>query len=108
MAEIQIIADNETLNFRLSNCSAEMGSNKRLAVSFKRLNYYLDGSDILIPFEETTKIGILNEILDILSKFDLSKTLSEETTLDVANYAREEALFDEFSKKARTLLGVYL
>lgn len=103
MAEIRIVLDIEHLNFRLSNCSTEAGLNKRLAISFKRLNYIADGPDILIPYEEKTKIAILKEISDILAKFGLSQTLSEETSQDLANYAREEAMFRVFTEKARAI-----
>jgi SNF2 family DNA or RNA helicase len=62
-----------------------------------------DGDRLLIPFREGTEIKTLQEIQDLLEKFSFAPQLSAETKLEVASFEREQALFFEFSEKARDI-----
>ena len=103
MAEITIHVDHDRSDFVLLNCVKELTEDKRLVMSLKRLGFQTEESNILIPFEENTKISTLSEIQHLLVKFGFSKALSSETIEDVKNFEREERLFGEFSNKARTI-----
>lgn len=103
MADITIHVDHERSNFVLLDCANQLISDKRLVMSLKRLGFEVEQPDILVPFEEKTKISTLSEIQNLLSKFGFSKALSNETVEDVQSFEREERLFGEFSEKARTI-----
>src|SRR5690606_27173969 len=103
MAEITIHIDHARFNFILLNCANQLTSDKRMVMSLKRLRFEVEQSNIIIPFEETTKIPTLSEIQNLLSKFGFNKVLSKETSEDVQSFEREERLFGEFSEKARTI-----
>ncbi len=100
MTDIAIKVDLDNSNFILLDCADQLTKNKRLAVTLRRLGFETDGTDILIPFNEKTKISTLDEIQRLLSKFGFSRTLSEETIEEVKSFEREESLFKEFSEKA--------
>lgn len=103
MAEVTIHVDHDRSNFVLQDCVKELTEDKRLVMSLKRLGFQTEESNVLIPFEENTKISTLSEIQHLLNKFGFNKTLSSETIEDVQNFEREERLFGEFSNKARTI-----
>jgi len=103
MAEITIHVDRDRSSFVLIDCADQMTNDKRLVMSLKRLGFQVEQSNILVPFEEKSKISTLSEIQNLLSKFGFNKALSKETTEDVQSFEREERLFDEFSEKARTI-----
>jgi hypothetical protein len=103
MAEITIHIDHERFNFILLDCANQLASDKRMVMSLKRLGFEVEQSNILVPFEEATKISTLSEIQNLLSKFGFNKVLSKETAADVQSFEREERLFGEFSEKARTI-----
>jgi SNF2 family DNA or RNA helicase len=77
--------------------------NKRLILSFKRLDYYIEDSIIHIPFRDESQIQVLQEIQKLLNKFGFKQDLTEESKQEVQNYNREEELFKEFSEKAKSI-----
>ena len=103
MDEITIHVDHNISNFVLVGCSKQLISDKRLKMSLKRIGFSISGPDILIPFEEKTKISTLDEIQRLLSKFGFSESLTKETIEDVQSFEREKTLFKEFSEKARSI-----
>lgn len=103
MAEITIHVDRNRSNFVLVDCADQLTGDIRLVMSLKRLGFQVEQSNILVPFEEKSKISTLSEIQNLLSKFGFNKALSKETTEDVQSFEREERLFDEFSEKARKI-----
>lgn len=103
MNEIAIHIDHENSNFVLLGCSELLTNDKRLTMSLKRIGFQVADPDILIHFEEKTKISTLDEIQRLLEKFGFKKSLTEETVKDVESFEREERLFKEFSEKAQSI-----
>jgi len=103
MDKITIHIDHINSRFILINCADQLTADKRLLTSLKRLNFQIYFGDVLIPFEDKTKIVVLDEIQNLLNKFGFEKTLSKETIDDVQSYEREERLFSVFSEKARKI-----
>lgn len=95
--------DNDSSHFRLSGDLANMLRNSRLVVSLRRLKFSQSAEQIIIPFEEKTKIKTLQELQMLLEKFSLEPSLSDRARAEVASYAREQALFREFSEKAKAI-----
>lgn len=78
-------------------------NNRRALMSFKRLSYRYSEDKLIIPYEQKTKILTLQTIERILSKFDISTDLGEETKEELASYDREQENFVTFSEKARKI-----
>jgi len=90
-------------HFTVTGNIQEISQNKRLLLSLKRLDYIIKDEIVLIPFTHETQIPILHEIQGLLSKFGFQQDLSEEAKRDVESYVRENALFEEFSTKAKSI-----
>lgn len=103
MNEIAIHIDHQNSNFVLLGSSELLTNDKRLTMSLKRIGFQVADPDILIHFEEKTKISTLDEIQRLLEKFGFKKSLTEETVKDVESFEREERLFEEFSEKAQSI-----
>ena len=74
-----------------------------MQLSFKRLDFSQRNNDVLIPFDDNNKIKILQEIQHLLIKFGYNISISENISLDIKSFEREENLFQEFSQKARSI-----
>ena len=82
----------------------ELLSERRASVSLKRLGAKeTEVPELLIPFEEKTKIFTLKSIDDLLSKFDAQVELGESTVAEVSAYSKEQENFQSFSDKARKI-----
>jgi len=100
---ISIVEVKEECFFVIKDFVNEICENKRLLASLKRLNVEIENKEIKIPFREEIKIIVLQEIQSLLLKFDYSTELSENIKSEVANFDRENQLFDEFSSKAYSI-----
>lgn len=100
---IQIHTDNENKSFVLKGDTKELLKNSRLVFSLKRLKFSQDGEDFSVPFEDHSKIKILQELQMLMEKFSISVALSEETKEEVSSFDREQRTFKEFSEKARDI-----
>lgn len=100
---IQIHTDNENKHFLLTGNASSLLKNARLLFSLKRLKYSSRGESVCVPFEETTKIDVLQQLQIILEKFSIEYGLADETRSEVASFDREQRLFREFSEKARNI-----
>ena len=89
--------------FVLRNSIDEIKENKRILISLKRLNASIFDTEISIPFKKETKISILQELQNILEKFDYSSSLTQSVISEVENFDRENKLFEEFTKKAYSI-----
>lgn len=103
MDEITIHIDQETSNIILHNCAGVLTSDKRLLMSLRRLGFQVSNQDVLIHFEDATKITTLDEVQRLLEKFGFKKSLTEATIKDVESFEREDRLFDQFSEKAQCI-----
>jgi SNF2 family DNA or RNA helicase len=100
---IEIHTDNGSKHFLLTGDTEDVLKNVRLVFSLKRLGYIHKDRKILIPFEDATKIKILQELQALASKFLFTTNLSEETRNEVSSFDRELRMFDEFSDKAENI-----
>jgi hypothetical protein len=100
---IEIHTDNGNKHFLLTGDTEGVLKNVRLVFSLKRLGYTHQDEKIIIPFEEATKIKILQELQALASKFSFTTNLSEETRNEVSSFDREMRMFDEFSEKAENI-----
>lgn len=104
MASSLIIhANHATNSFVLTGDLAAVFSNTRLIFSLKRLKYISEREKIIIPYEEKTKIKILQEIETLLNKFLFDVSLASETKDDLLSFEREQSLFQTFSDNARAI-----
>lgn len=100
---IEIHTDNGSKHFLLTGDTEGVLKNARLVFSLKRLGYVHKDDKIIIPFEDATKIKILQELQALAGKFSFTTNLSEETRNEVSSFDRELRMFDEFSDKAENI-----
>lgn len=100
---LKIQIDIENQGFLLVGDVQSLLKNSRLLFSLKRLRYSLVAENILIPFEERTKIKVLQELQMLMEKFLVEIELSNETKEEVSSFDREQRTFKEFSEKARDI-----
>lgn len=97
---IQIQTDSEKMCFLLTGDTSALTSNSRLLFSLKRLKYTSLANAISIPFEQHTKIKLLQELQMLMEKFSIGFSLSDGTRNEVLSFDREQRMFREFSEKA--------
>ncbi len=90
-------------SFIISGRFNELLNNKRLSLSFNRLNVSIENESFKIPYREESQVKTLQEIERLLVKFGYKIELSINTKKDLESYDREEKLFEEFSEKARSI-----
>ena len=78
-------------------------TNKRLLLTLKRLNYKASDNKINIPYRAENQIQILQEIQNLLLKYEFIYKLSFGTKKDVESFDRENSLFEEFALKAKSI-----
>lgn len=100
---IKIDINNDSSSFIISGNKSDIIKNKRLTLSFKRLEYSIDNENIIIPFREETQIKTLQEIQRLLSKFGFEQELTTNTKNELESFDREEKSFEEFSEKAMSI-----
>lgn len=101
--KIKIPIDIEKDHLLIRNQVPELLDNKRMRLTLRRLGYSIENDSIQIPFHSETKIDTLQEIINLLNKFDYETELSDNVEKDVNNYRREEQLFEEFSNAAKLI-----
>ncbi len=100
---IYIDIDNALSSFKLTGGIVNISINTRLVFSFKRLSYSSFDNYILVPFNEKTKIKILQNIISLLEKFDFKIKLTNETSNEVSSFEKEEKSFAVFSNNAKNI-----
>lgn len=100
---IEIHTDNGSKHFQLIGDVEGVLNNVRFIFSLKRLGYIHKDDTILVPYEDNTKIKILQELQSLSNKFSFTVNLSEETKNEVSSFDREVRMFDEFSGKAENI-----
>ena len=100
---IEIHTDTERQHFLLTGNIEEVLSNARFLFSLRRLGYVHKDKQILIPYEDNTKIKVLQELQSLSAKFSFTASLSEETRNEVSSFDREMRMFVEFSDKAENI-----
>lgn len=100
---IDISTDKTNPSFIIKTGIAEIITNKRLILTLKRLNYTLSHDVISIPYRLENQIQVLQEIKNLLNKYNLNHIISLETQKEVENFERENVLFEEFESKAKAI-----
>ena len=77
--------------------------NRRLLLSFRRLGFSELNRYIEIHFEEKTKIQILQDIQDLLEKFDIKYHFHESVRTQISAYNNEQENFKIFTKNAKEI-----
>ena len=98
-----IFIDIENNYFILTGNIASIMQNRRLLMSFKRLNYSSNDEIIKIPFDSKIQIKILQDIQDLLEKFWISFEFKDNTKNELNSYNIEQENFKLFSSKARDI-----
>lgn len=78
-------------------------NNRRLLISFKRLNYTINNNLIIIPFLNENKIFILDELRNVLIKFNYEIELDSSIKEELSSYNKEQENFLLFSLKAKKI-----
>jgi SNF2 family DNA or RNA helicase len=100
---IDVFSNDTNSYFTINGAYADIISNKRLLLTLKRLNYETNENKILIPFRLENQIQTLQEIQGVLIKYGYTPSLSDDTKKDVESFDRENILFDEFARKAKSI-----
>lgn len=93
----------DDLFFIITGDIEKLLQNKRLLMSFKRLNYSIKDKSIIIPFQEEYQIKNLQEIQSLLVKFDYNFEFSVNTQNELSAFTKEEENFEVFSKRAEAI-----
>ena len=91
-------------HYVLSGGIDDLLQNRRMLFSLKRLGFRKrqDGG-IDIPFGDKTKIVVLQEIKELLKKFNIDSSLGKSAQMEVSAYHTEEKNFATFSKRAMSI-----
>lgn len=91
-------------NFFIINGDTEsLLQNKRLLISLKRLNYFVEKNSVNIPFRDETQIKTLQEIQGLLSKYNYVFQFTENIQVELQAFSKEEENFEVFSENARAI-----
>lgn len=56
--------------FSINGDTESLLQNKRLLISLKRLNYFIESNSVFIPFRDETQIKTLQEIQGLMGKYN--------------------------------------
>jgi len=91
-------------NFYIINGDTEsLLQNKRLLISLKRLNYFIESNSVYIPFRDETQIKTLQEIQGLLGKYNYAFQFTENIQEELQAFSKEEENFEVFSENARAI-----
>lgn len=74
--------------------------NRRFLLSLKRLHFEHKNKIIEIPFETKTKIFVLQEVQNLLKKFDFVETIQDSVQKEISAYHNEQKNFKSFADNA--------
>lgn len=77
--------------------------NKRLLISLKRLNFFIEKNSVNIPFRIESQIKTLQEIQGLLRKYNYVFQFSESIQEELQAFSKEEENFEVFSENARAI-----
>ena len=103
MTVYTIDIDENSNAFVISGNIESIVKNKRLLLTLKRLEYHIQNDYVFIPFETKTQVKVLTEIRNLLSKFKIEYTLSDNIKTELESYHKEEENFEVFSENARAI-----
>lgn len=89
--------------FIINGDTESLLQNKRLLISFKRLNYFIESNSVYIPFCDETQIKTLQEIQGLLDKYNYDFQFTEKIQEELQAFSKEEESFETFSENARAI-----
>ncbi|MEI6490722.1 MAG: DEAD/DEAH box helicase [bacterium] len=99
----KLLIDIEDDRYILTGDIKAVLEDKRFTIALKRLNFSLINLSIEIPFENNQKIKVLQDIQELLKKFDFNEELSESVVDEISVYNEENKNFSKFTEKARKI-----
>ncbi len=103
MPSIVINLNEAELFFLLTGDIGDVLSNRRLMFSLKKLGYDGSSKDVIIPYTKHKKIQVLQNLQELLKKFNFLEEKSQEIQNSLDSFYQEQAEFDNFSEKAKTI-----
>lgn len=89
--------------FIINGDTESLLQNKRLLISLKRLNYFIESNSVYIPFRDETQIKTLQEIQGLLGKYNYDFQFTENIQEELQAFSKEEENFEVFSENARAI-----
>lgn len=89
--------------FIINGDTESLLQNKRLLISLKRLNYFIESNSVFIPFRDETQIKTLQEIQGLLGKYNYDFQFTENIQEELQAFSKEEENFEVFSENARAI-----
>jgi SNF2 family DNA or RNA helicase len=89
--------------FIINGDTESLLQNKRLLISLKRLNYFIESNSVIIPFRDETQIKTLQEIQGLLGKYNYDFQFTENIQEELQAFSKEEENFEVFSENARAI-----
>lgn len=89
--------------FIINGDTESLLQNKRLLISLKRLNYFIESNSVFIPFRDETQIKTLQEIQGLLGKYNYDFQFTKNIQEELQAFSKEEENFELFSENARAI-----
>lgn len=89
--------------FIINGDTESLLQNKRLLISLKRLNYFIESNSVFIPFRDETQIKTLQEIQGLMGKYNYDFQFTENIQVELQAFSKEEENFEVFSENARAI-----
>ena len=89
--------------FIINGDTESLLKNKRLLISLKRLNYFIESNSAFIPYRDETQIKTLQEIQGLLGKYNYDFQFTENIQKELQAFSKEEENFEAFSENARAI-----
>ena len=89
--------------FIINGDTESLLQNKRLLISLKRLNYFIESNSVFIPFRDETQIKTLQEIQGFMGKYNYDFQFTENIQEELQAFSKEEENFEVFSENARAI-----
>jgi SNF2 family DNA or RNA helicase len=89
--------------FSINGDTESLLQNKRLLISLKRLNYFIESNSVFIPFRDETQIKTLQEIQGLMGKYNYDFQFTENIQEELQAFSKEEENFEVFSENARAI-----
>lgn len=89
--------------FIINGDTESLLQNKRLLISLKRLNYFIESNSVFIPFRDETQIKTLQEIQGLMGKYNYDFQFTENIQEELQAFSKEEENFEVFSENARAI-----
>ena len=89
--------------FIINGDTESLLKNKRLLISLKRLNYFIESNSAFIPYRDETQIKTLQEIQGLMGKYNYDFQFTENIQEELQAFSKEEENFEVFSENARAI-----